>query len=461
MSNQGWYAIRPRLGALAASAFDPPASGGGGGGTVTPPAATSEDLPDTDTPTAKTFSAFTDTEGLIDNYASSILNIVGTTTASGSGLGPYTYSGAGPGTAFVHLLTARDASNNPLATAAHGVDIMPSPPSAVTPPAATSESVASGGTPANKTFSAFTDPDGLIDNYVSAVTNVSGTTTATGTGLGAYSYSGTADGTAFVHTLTARDASNNPLATAVHGVQVASSGGAYDWVTKADLDLSAADLAGPWSSGTNNITTGSGATTIATVTVTRSGSTSGNVQVTADGLTTTGVAGTGNVNAAINLDTLLSTDDAFFTAGDVLVQIAVTGFSISTTGYMLIGVSPLAVQGTGFVGLFLNSAGVGAADLSWCYDATSGSVFTAASTLSSFVLDLRIMNGRFARAKVTAGTTTFSDPADVTSMSHPGSALQSAASSQVFGSNFNLLCSVKHICTGTISRVRVSRLEAV
>jgi hypothetical protein len=71
------------------------------------------------------------------------------------------------------------------------------------------------------------------------------------------------------------------------------------------------------------------------------------------------------------------------------------------------------------------------------------------------------MNGRFARAKVTAGTTTFSDPADVTSMSHPGSALQSAASSQIFGSNFNLLCSVKHTCAGTISRVRVSRLEAV
>jgi hypothetical protein len=46
-------------------------------------------------------------------------------------------------------------------------------------------------------------------------------------------------------------------------------------------------------------------------------------------------------------------------------------------------------------------------------------------------------------------------------MSHPGSALQSAASSQVFGSNFNLLCSVKHTCTGTISRVRVSRMEAV
>lgn len=127
MSNQGWHAIRPRIGALTASAFSPPAEGGG---TVTAPAATTEDLPDTDTPTAKTFGSFTDTEGLIDNYVSTIVDIVGTTTASGSGLGPYTYSGAGPGTAFVHLLTARDASNNPLATAVHGVDIMPSEPPA-------------------------------------------------------------------------------------------------------------------------------------------------------------------------------------------------------------------------------------------------------------------------------------------------------------------------------------------
>lgn len=241
----------------------------------------------------------------------------------------------------------------------------------------------------------------------------------------------------------------------------AAAGGAYDWVTKADLDLAAADIAGPWSSGTNNITTGSGATTIATVTVTRSGTTGGIVEVVADGLKTIGNSGTGNVNAAINLDTLLSTDDAFFQSGDVLVQIAVTGFSISTAGYMLLGVSPLTTQGAGVVGLFLNHAGAGTADLSWYYDSTSGAVFSAAATITNFVLDLRLMNGRFARAKVTTGTTTLTDPADVTGMSHPGSALQSAASSQVFGTNFNLLASVKHNCTGTISRVRVSRLEAV
>ena len=250
-------------------------------------------------------------------------------------------------------------------------------------------------------------------------------------------------------------------ATTTVSVAATAGGGVYDWVTLADIDLSAADLAGPWSTGTNNITTDSGATTIATVTVTRSGSTSGTVQVAADGLTVTGVAGTGNVNAAINLDTLLSTNDAFFTAGDVLVQIAVVGFSISTGGYMLVGASPLTTQGTGVVGLFLNHAGSSTADLSWYYDATAGAVFTAGASLTSFVLDLRIMNGRFARAKVTTGTTTFTAPGSVTGMSHPGSALQSAASSQVFGSNFNLLTSVKHNCTGTISRVRVSRLEAV
>jgi hypothetical protein len=284
----------------------------------------------------------------------------------------------------------------------------------------------------------------------------------TGASLSGGAVIGLEDGDVVRVRRTWTDSTTGQTVSATTTVSVAAAaGGAYDWVTKADLDLSAADLAGPWSTGTNNITTGSGATTIATVTVTRSGSTSGNVQVTADGLTTTGVAGTGNVNAAINLDTLLSTDDAFFSSGDVLVQVAITGFSVSTAGYLLIGVSPLTIQGAGFVGLFLNHASAGTADLSWYYDATSSAVFTAGSSMTSCVVDLRIMHGRFARARVTTGTTTFADPADVTSMSHPGSALQSASSSQVFGSNFNLLCSVKHTCAGTISRVRVSRLEAV
>jgi hypothetical protein len=436
------------------------AGGGADPAPVTPPAATSEAVASGGSPAAKTFGAFTDPDARISSYSAAITNAVGSTAiASGSGLGAYAVTGSADGDGYVLALTALDSEGEPLATAVHVVDIaLPDYPALVPPSAPAAQALASGTT--SSSAISWGSPTGGSGSTTTA--DVLTQDVGSGASLSAGAVIGLEDGDVVRVRRTWTDSTTGQTVSATTTVSVAAAaGGAYDWVTKADLDLSAADLAGPWSSGTNNITTGSGATTIATVTVTRSGSTSGNVQVTADGLTTTGVAGTGNVNAAINLDTLLSTDDAFFTAGDVLVQIAVTGFSISTTGYMLIGVSPLAVQGTGFVGLFLNSAGVGAADLSWYYDATSGSVFTAASTLSSFVLDLRIMNGRFARAKVTAGTTTFSDPADVTSMSHPGSALQSAASSQVFGSNFNLLCSVKHICTGTISRVRVSRLEAV
>ncbi len=461
MSNQGWHAIRPRLGALAASAFDPPASGGGGGGTVTPPAATSEDLPDTDTPTAKTFSAFTDTEGLIDNYASSILNIVGTTTASGSGLGPYTYSGAGPGTAFVHLLTARDASNNPLATAAHGVDIMPSPPSAVTPPAATSESVASGGTPANKTFSAFTDPDGLIDNYVSAVTNVSGTTTATGTGLGAYSYSGTADGTAFVHTLTARDASNNPLATAVHGVQVEEvPGGGYDWALKDSQSFAGLDTAGPWSTGANNITDDGGATTIGTLTVTRSGSTNGTFEVDADGVLATITSGTGNTNGALDLDSMLGgTDQAWWEEGEVIIQAAYDLTLVGSSSYFIIGLTPLTVQGTGFRGIYVPTATT--LVVYGYYDATIGAIIHTGN-FTSFRVTLRIWKGRYVTVGFTAGTKTLLAPESADAGSFIGQPAAASGSAPVFTTVANWLTSVKTAIVGLrLCDIRVDRMEAV
>jgi hypothetical protein len=85
--------------------------------------------------------------------------------------------------------------------------------------------VASGGSPAAKTFGAFTDPDGVIDNYNATMVNAVGSTSVSGTGLGAYTFSGSADGDSFTLKLDARDASNNVLATAVHAVDVAAAGG--------------------------------------------------------------------------------------------------------------------------------------------------------------------------------------------------------------------------------------------
>lgn len=110
--------------------------------------------------------------------------------------------------------------------------------SIVTPPSPTSEAVASGGSLSAKTFAAFTDPDGVIDasNYVATTTTASGSTSWSGSGLGAYTASGSADGDAGTLSLTARDASNNPLATAVHSYERASAAGP-SWVVTSNTDL--------------------------------------------------------------------------------------------------------------------------------------------------------------------------------------------------------------------------------
>ena len=107
--------------------------------------------------------------------------------------------------------------------------------SVVTPPASTTEAVASGGSPAAKTFGAFTDPGSAIDNYNATMVNAVGSTSASGSGLGPYTFSGSADGDSFTLKLDARDASNNVLATAVHAVDVAAAGGGVTADTFLDI----------------------------------------------------------------------------------------------------------------------------------------------------------------------------------------------------------------------------------
>ena len=105
-------------------------------------------------------------------------------------------------------------------------------PQPVTPPAPTSQSVSAGGSLSAKTFGSFTDPDSRIDNFVSSVTNASGSASVSGSGLGPYTFSSTANGDSGTLSLTARDASNNPLATATHSFRIAASAGG---ITLADL----------------------------------------------------------------------------------------------------------------------------------------------------------------------------------------------------------------------------------
>jgi hypothetical protein len=85
--------------------------------------------------------------------------------------------------------------------------------------------VGAGGSPSAKTFSSFTDPDGVIASYQATLTNVVGATTVSGSGLGPYTFSGSADGDGFILELDALDASSNVVATAVHAVDVAASAG--------------------------------------------------------------------------------------------------------------------------------------------------------------------------------------------------------------------------------------------
>lgn len=108
--------------------------------------------------------------------------------------------------------------------------------SIVTPPSSTTQAVSSGGSPSAKTFGSFTDPDGVIDNYNATMVNAVGSTSVSGTGLGAYTFSGSSDGDAFTLKLDARDSSNNILATAIHTVDIASSGSA-SWSTVSEVDF--------------------------------------------------------------------------------------------------------------------------------------------------------------------------------------------------------------------------------
>ena len=95
----------------------------------------------------------------------------------------------------------------------------------VEPPASTFEAVSAGGSPASKTFSAFTDTGSRISSYSASVTNAVGSTTVSGSGLGPYTFSGSTDGDSFALELDALDGSGNVLATAVHAVDVAASVG--------------------------------------------------------------------------------------------------------------------------------------------------------------------------------------------------------------------------------------------
>jgi len=203
----------------------PGGSGGGGGAPVQPPASTKQSVASGGSPAAKTFSAFTDADSLIASYSAAMVNTVGTTSVSGSGLGAYTFSGSSNGDSFTLKLNALNGGGQVLATAVHAVDIAAANATAQ-PPAPSVETVTSGSAPANYTFSAFTDPDSIIASYTAVIVNVIGTTSiASGSGLGPYVFQGYDDGDSFVLTLSALDAGGDVVATAMRAITIKASTG--------------------------------------------------------------------------------------------------------------------------------------------------------------------------------------------------------------------------------------------
>jgi hypothetical protein len=145
-------------------------------------------------------------------------------------------------------------------------------PAAVTAPSPTTESVAAGGTPAGKTFSAFTDPDSRIASYSATTTNSVGSAVWTGTGLGAYTIGSSADGDSGTLALTALDSSGDPLATAYHSWNIAAAAGAPTFTADATVDWTTDVTVGSLSgAGSAVIYAGDGTTPRVTITNTSSG----------------------------------------------------------------------------------------------------------------------------------------------------------------------------------------------
>lgn len=109
------------LAALAAVTMGRTASPAAGGAVspVEPPPDLSESVAAGGSLADVQWAPFTDAGGRIASYALSTVNVSGSATASGSGLGPYVISGEADGELLLLVLDALDASGNVLASAAY------------------------------------------------------------------------------------------------------------------------------------------------------------------------------------------------------------------------------------------------------------------------------------------------------------------------------------------------------
>lgn len=158
-----------------------------------------------------------------------VIRAAGTPALSGSGLGAYSITGLSDDDVVALDLTVTDTVTLESYVQRVVVTVEEARGYDVSPPAATSEAVASGGSLSAKTFGSFTGTDaGLITTYAHRVVNASGSTTWSDGGtddtLGPWTASGAADGSAGVLALDAYIGSV-VVATALHDYAIASSGG--------------------------------------------------------------------------------------------------------------------------------------------------------------------------------------------------------------------------------------------
>lgn len=436
------------------------AGGGGSAASVTPPALTSEAVAAGGSPTAHTFGAFTDPDARITSYASAIEAAVGAVSASGSGLGPYTYSGATDGDSFAHTLTALDASGDPLATAVHAVDVaVPGVLVAGTPP--TSQALASGTTSSGSIT--WTAPTGGSGSYTLAVAlaHVVGSGAALSGSGNSRTVTGLADGDVVTVTGTWTDDETGQAVAQTAVVSVAVTAGDAGWVNYVDLDLTGLTAGGPWSTGTNNVV--KGGSTIITATTVRSGTTDGTVAAATAGVEVKADSGTGNVSLTLNLDTLIPTNDAFFTAeGVVITQIGcvldLTTLPPGSGSYAMVGVSALTGQGQPSAGVILNYSG-GNVVISTFYDSVTGVTLYSGAYPTNFLVTIETYGGRNHRVRLDLGTTAPVAPSVGLANTFPGQPVYASSTAQPMGTNYHALVSVKADQRLHVVALRTDRLE--
>ena len=172
-------------------------------------------------------------------------------------------------------------------------------------PSPSVESVASGSSFSNKTFSAFVDADSAINSYAAVTTNVSGDVVWSGSNLGPYTAASSSEGDAGTLSLNAIDGTGKIVSTAIHSYsrQTEVSGGA--WNRLKDYDLTTVTTTGAITTGTTTLAFSGGESL--DITVSRYSGANGSITPTpGTGLLWDGGSSSGTVTGVFQISSIIS-----------------------------------------------------------------------------------------------------------------------------------------------------------